>query len=291
MLASPDLFEVIDLTYFQSIGGAGVAAGSDLERNVRLVGEIDIANVSNPEMDRSLARGQKPRMMDFPARESSLPEELLNQSRENLGRGFEADPVLARRVHTAARRLTFFERADDAWREMLPYERLSQFEIALTEDERTVRDRLASDVLAAISAHEGLSEHLLTGDALWLSTGEGDEQDFHAFRRFPVSTFHIEIGVVDNPYLETSPDHLELVHEAGARLSIDVDLMEVLERLREGFAPTLDESAGFLVNLDLFKNRLLAEPARELVLVGADRQVRVHLGAEPGSVYLTETVA
>ena len=79
-----------------------------------------------------------------------------------------------------------------------------------------------------------------------------------------------------------------MLHEPSqAALDLDVDLLEVLERLGEGYAPSAEEGRGFLVNLALFKHRLLAQSARELVMVGPDETLKIALGEAPGSVVLS----
>jgi hypothetical protein len=70
-------------------------------------------------------------------------------------------------------------------------------------------------------------------------------------------------------------------------MDIDVDVLEVLERLREGYVPSVEEGRGYLVNLGLFKNRLLAEPSSELVFQAEGETLRIALGSEPGRVVLT----
>jgi hypothetical protein len=67
-------------------------------------------------------------------------------------------------------------------------------------------------------------------------------------------------------------------------------VLEVLERLHEGHMPSLEEARGFLVNLRLFKHRLLAEPADELVLVTDDRTHRI-VKRDGGRIELVEGLA
>jgi hypothetical protein len=56
---------------------------------------------------------------------------------------------------------------------------------------------------------------------------------------------------------------------------VDLDLLEMLERLRQGHVASAEERRGFMLNLMLFKNRLLVEPARELVLEHGAETFRV----------------
>jgi hypothetical protein len=53
----------------------------------------------------------------------------------------------------------------------------------------------------------------------------------------------------------------------------------------------MDEERGFLLNLALFKNRLLAMPSSELMILADDQVLRITRGTAPGSVALTEESA
>ena len=102
--------------------------------------------------------------------------------------------------------------------------------------------------------------------------------------------FQLVIARIDVPYIESAPDHLELRHlSSGAALAVDVDLLEVLDRLREGAVPSLDESRGLLVNLSLFKHRLLAAPASEIRFVGDDTEYLITVKGQ-GRVALAEVI-
>lgn len=290
ILASGDSFDVIDGTYFQAPGGLGVPPGSALERNTELLTVIDVAYVSNPNLDRALARGEGPRVMAFPTRSSDYPDVLLTEMRERAGGGYDSDPTLAQRVHAAMRRRAYFERSDDGWIDMLPYERLREFQAALIPENKGGRDQLLRTTLAAISMYEGLVNANLVEDALWLATNDEEGFDFRGFRRFPHEDFLIRVVTVPAPYMEAEPDRLELIHEpSGARLDIDIDLHEVLDRLRDGYVPSAEESQGFLLNLGIFKNRLLHEESREMLLADERSLFSIAL-ASPGSIVLKEVI-
>ena len=84
---------------------------------------------------------------------------------------------------------------------------------------------------------------------------------------------------------------MELTHRDGARLILDVDLLEVLDRLRAGYVPSQDEGRGILVNLALFKQQLLAVPTTELLIIEHDQVLRIGMGARPGLVTLSKVEA
>lgn len=289
LLASGEPFDIINLAYFQGPGGLGVPQDTALERGAALLNEIDVALVANPEYDRALALGHAQRRMSFPDRPSSYPTELMEELRKRAGDGYEANAELARRVHEAARRHAYFERADDGWWTMLPYQRLREFTEALDPANEDGRQALRKEVIRAISMHEGISNGSQAEQALWVATSEQNNGDFRSFRCYSLEDFDLQVAKTEAPYVEIEPDHLRLIHKpSGAYLEIDIDLLEVLERLKEGYMPSMDESRGFLVNLVLFKYQLLAQPATELMVATETGLVKIGLGSTAGSLVLSE---
>lgn len=288
-LESAAPMDIVDLAYFQAIGGAGVPENSEVDRGAALLGEIDVGLVVNPEDDRRFASGSLPLRLAFPRRDSDYPAELLVKARADAGSGYEVDAVAAQRAHRAQRRLAFFERSDEGWWAMLPYTQLRKLEEALVEGSGEVRKQLLQEVIDAISASEGMR---VAEGSLWLATSEGvDDSSLRGYRQFRAEEFELRIAGVNVPYVEYAPDFLELRHNvSGATLTVDVDLIEVLDRLREGAVPSLDESRGILVNLALFKHRLLAAPTSEIHLLGEEGSVRITAEAG-GRIVLTEAAS
>jgi serine/threonine protein kinase len=278
--------DIVDLSYFQAVGGDGVPEASELDRGAALLSEVDVGLVANPEEDRRLAFGSLPLRLAFPRRESDYPRELLEKARGEAGSGYEVDAVAARRVHKAQRRLVFFERSDDGWWRMLPYAQLATLESALADDADRHRTRLLTAIIEAISAAEGV--HTRAG-ALWIATTDNvDDAGLQGYRRFAADEFELVSAAANVPYVEFTADHLQLRHrDSGASLVVDIDLVEVLDRLRDGAVPSLDESRGILVNLALFKHRLLAAPASEIYLMGDEGAMRI-ASAGAGRVALAE---
>ncbi len=290
LFATDDPFDVLDLVYFQGPGGVGVAADTQLERGAALLAEVDVALVPSPEEDRNLARGHGPRRMGFPDRPSTYPDELLTHARALAGNGYSANVTQSRRTHEAARRQVYFERADDGWWAMLPYQRVREFTRALTGGDEPIHAALRREVISAISLYEGMLDAERAHQALWLATNEQADSEFRSFRRLPVAEFVLRIGQVAAPYVESEPDRLQLLHKpSGVQLDLDLDLLEMLVHLQEGYVSAMDVGRGFLINLALFKRQLLAQPTKELVIVANDEtMMKISVGALPGSVELSE---
>jgi len=292
VLSSDDPSVVLDLAYFQAIGGLGTPPGTTTERGAELLHEVDVAMVSNPSEDHALARGEGPRLMQFLQRAGGdYPQTLIGTLREIAGTGYDANIILARRSHQAARRHLFFERSDDGWWRMLPYSRLHDFRQAMGQGDSssTILDRLRVETIDAISRYEGIVNTQQASEALWLATGAAGFAGLRSVRRFPASEFTLRVVRASAPYVESEADRLQFVHlPSDTILELTLDMVEVLGRLREGYVPSADEGRGFLINLELFKQRLLALESAELLMVGEEKRMRIALGRAAGSVELQE---
>jgi len=51
-----------------------------------------------------------------------------------------------------------------------------------------------------------------------------------------------------------------------AELAIDLDVFEMLQRLNEGYRPTVEEEQGYYLSLAVFKNTLGSAPYQEVLL-------------------------
>jgi hypothetical protein len=286
LLAGGDAMAIIDLGYFQAAGGLGVPAGSTLEQNAALLAEADVAAVANPADDRALASRRDIARLRFPRRESDYFHQRIAEFYEDAGSGYQADRQLVLRAHAALRRLAFFERRDERWLAMLPYKQLPEMERALAPEGGTEREALRNRLVQALSAEQGMGRPPDGQMALWLATGDGGERSgLRGFRRFPVSDFELRIACSAAPYLEAEPDRLELACRLGSVetvLPVDLDVLELLDRLREGYMPSVDERRGLLVHIELFFNRLRALASNELLLVADERLYRI--AARPGGL-------
>lgn len=289
LLQSDEPIDVLDLAYFQAPGGLGSVDGSAIEQGAGLLSVFDVALVANPNDDRAIARGEALRRVDFTDRSGDYMGELIASTRARAGSGYDSNVPLARLAHQAARRQFYFERADDGWQDMFPYTRLRQFLDALAPDNGAARDDLRREVIRAISIHEGVPDTTYADLALWLATSDDTTLDYRCFRRYPVADFGLRIIAVDAPYIESEPDRLELFHRpSGATLDIDIDLMEILDRLQEGSVPSAYDGGAFLINLSLFKHQLLTEPSSELILASDHQLMRISRGQSAGSISLSK---
>jgi hypothetical protein len=91
---------------------------------------------------------------------------------------------------------------------------------------------------------------------------------------FPKSEFRIEVSrAAHGSFLEFSPDAVELVSSKGpARLRISLDLLEMMELIRQGYRPTATDLQGLFVSLLIFRNELIATTFDRVLLSADDEQ-------------------
>ncbi len=68
------------------------------------------------------------------------------------------------------------------------------------------------------------------------------------------------------------PDSLVLRYSAAAteaELLINLDVLEMLDRLNQGYRPSLEEEQGYYLSLSVFKNVLGSAPYQEVLLTNS----------------------
>ncbi len=267
---------ILDGFYFNSwLGGS---EGSN-DRLISLLREIDVAQVSNPDLDRELGfLSPKAKAMsrfsfsERPAYDDELVEVLFanlprDYSSRNRGR------LIAKHRNYLAhlRRRHFFERRDDGWRDMLPYTSIDPFlEAIRSPGQKSAAE--VSAILKAINRGEGLSDPGRLGNQLALRVRRVERGTIRSYRLFDGRNFTLktEQESETHPFLECLPQALLLQYDSGdgnkATLKINLDIYEMLMRLNKGYRPSIEEEEGFYLSLAVFKNVLSAAPYQEVLL-------------------------
>jgi serine/threonine protein kinase len=285
--------KILDGFYFNSwLGGA---VGSQ-DRLISLLREIDVAEVSNPDLDRKLSffnpttlAANRLTLADRSAYDDELLEKLFNQLPQTRSHkeGFSSGRIKDYRNYLAyLRRRHYFERRDvdrrdDGWKEMLPYGNIGEYMniLGMTDDKRSEK---VSALLEAINRGEGLNDAQETGSrnaapirGLALRVRQVDKGTIRSYRLFKGEYFSLstDAPVSESPFLERFPQTLFLEYDSGgrgARLRINLDLYEILMRLKDGYRPSVEVLEGFYLNLTVFKNVLSASPYQEALLTDND---------------------
>jgi len=262
--------------YFNSwLGGA---AGSN-DRLITLLREIDVAEVSNPVLDREFGffdpKTKTMSRFSF-AERAGYDEELLETLFRNLPRDYSSKNrarLIAkhRNYLSHTRRRHFFERRDIGWKEMLPYGSIDPFLNATRQPGAKGADEIIA-ILRAINRGEGLSDPARLGNQLALRVRQVDRGTIHSYRLFDGDHFTLrtEQETAAHPFLECLSQALALLYDSGdghkASLRINLDIYEMLMRLNKGYRPSIEEQQGFYLSLVVFKNLLASVPYKEVLL-------------------------
>lgn len=267
---------ILDGFYFNSWLGGG--EGSN-DRLISLLREIDVAEVSNPDLDRELGflNPKTKAMSRFSfAERSSYDDKLVETLFSNLPRDYSSKNrarliVKHRNYLSHMRRRHFFERRDIGWKEMLPYGSIDPFLDAIRQPGVKSVDEVSA-ILRAINRGEGLSDPARLGNQLALRVRQVDKGTIHSYRLFDGDHFTLrtEQETVAHPFLECLSQALVLFYISGdghkASLRINLDIYEMLMRLNNGYRPSIEEQEGFYLSLAVFKNVLSAAPYQEVLL-------------------------
>lgn len=267
---------ILDGFYFNSwLGGA---EGSN-DRLIALLREIDVAEVSNPDLDRELGflNPKIKAMSRFSfAERAGYDDELVATLFRNLPRDYSSKNrarLIAkhRNYLSHMRRRHFFERRDIGWKEMLPYGSIDPFLDAIEQPGAKSADEVTA-ILRAINRGESMNDPARLGNQLALRVRQVDKGTIRSYRLFDGDHFTLrtEQENAAHPFLECLSQALVLLYDSGdghkASLRINLDIYEMLMRLNNGYRPSIEEQEGFLLSLAVFKNLLSAALYQEVLL-------------------------
>lgn len=292
-----NLNRILDGFYFNSwLGGAEESN----DRLISLLREIDIAKVSNPELDRELGflnpKTKSISRFSF-AERADYDDELLETLFSRLPRDYTSKNrayLIAKHQNylSHVRHRHFFERRDIGWKAMVPYASIDPFLDAVKRPGTKSAEEVSA-ILRAINRGEGLRDPARLGNQLALRVRQVDKGTIRSYRLFDGNHFMLrtEHETAAHPFLEFLPQTLVLLYNPGDRhtasLRINLDIYEMLMRLNNGYRPSVEEQEGFYLSLSVFKNALSAAPYQEVLLTDSgfeffqirrDHQGILHLG-------------
>lgn len=270
---------ILDGFYFNSWLGGSKRSN---DRLISLLHEIDVAQVSNPDLDRELGflNPKTKAMSRFSFSErAGYDEELFDMLFNNLPRDYSQKNRARligkhRNYLSHMRRRHFFERRDKGWKEMLPYRSIDTFLESIEQPGAKNRKEVTS-ILRAINRGEGLADPMRLGNQLALRVRHVDRGTIRSFRLFDGEHFTLrtELEAAYNPFLECLSQAIVLIYNSGnghkASLRINLDIYEMLMRLNSGYRPSIEEQEGFYLSLAVFKNVLSAAPYQEVLLTSS----------------------
>lgn len=265
--------EIIQGFYFNSWKGGDTP---NADRLLTLLSEVDVAEADDPRLDRALdfvSPTEDRTLFRFEQR-GNYDREILRSLYDELPRDVSGKVSVHRaeahrRFISMARRRAFFERRDAGWRSMLPYKTADEL-LAVVRGDRQP-EGLLEPLLIAINRGEGLTRPERIGNNLALEVRRVDGGSVRSYRLYPRE--HFSLALTDQAsrsrFVEHMPTGLVLCyHDKGldAELLVSLDVYEMLQRLNEGYRPSVEEEQGYYLSLAVFKNQLGSAPYQEVLL-------------------------
>ena len=280
--------------YYFNITNPSVDDSGNQDRLIKLLRETDIGEVSIPDLDRDLFFGkhQSKHYLEFAEREINLLD--VFNSIERIKPTYEQDDNEIARIKTIQKnfvRHQYFEGKaellsiqngyvkDNGEEETLklpsyllrlPYHSVFKFVKVLEEGDTD--NHTKASISRAISLNEGCDNPGIDQNYLVLSSTEIRDPFSKSFRLFDLNDFELFVNRTDHlvKYLEYEPDSLTFRHKGKntkhIKLTISLDLYEMLYFIQQGFSPSLNDLRGKFVELIIFKNLLENLNYKEVVV-------------------------
>ncbi len=268
------------------------------DRLVKLLRETDLAGVALPSYDRDLYYTSKKdnNYLIFSDRTRSLLKDFNYASLIIPAYEVKSSDVRMQMTsrHKSFIRHQYFEGAFD-FKRRLPYRYASQFEEELTKEDEEALNNTKQSLACAISASEGCDNAQLTNGYLLLASSNAGDPISKSYRRFPLDEFELYVNKTEHltNYIEYESDSLTFRHKTDTfiQLTVSLDLYEMLQYIRAGFSPSVNDLRGRFIELQIFKNLLEAKTYSEILVTKNNRKFTVvrldenkHIVIEPLNV-------
>lgn len=298
--------------YYFNITNPAVSDSGNQDRLIRLLRETDIGEVAIPDKDRDLFFGQHEanEYLEFADREFTLIDEFTNN--KIWVPAHEQDGALIKRIRVIQKvfiRHQYFEGKSEllsvengyvpatseteeakfpSYLLRLPYHSVFKFVKVLSKGDESTNTK--ASISRAISLNEGCDNPGIDKDHLVLASTDIRDPYSKSFRLFDLNDFELFVNRTDHlvKYLEYEPDSLTFRHrtEKHIKLTISLDLYEMLYFIQQGFSPSLNDLRGKFIELIIFKNLLENLTYKEVVVtsdnlefyrISKDEQSRLYI--------------
>jgi hypothetical protein len=297
LYAKGNLGAVLDGFYFNSWRGGETGSA---DRLLTLLRDVDVGQATDARLDRGLDFVSPRRQLDTLSFDNRPGYDIdaLATAHRDLPREYKAQQHLADRFEAhqrfvgMARRRHYFERRDEGWREMWPYRAAGRM-LELIRGVRPVSGELPA-VIQAINRGEGLIEPDRFGADMALQVRQLDRVTIRSYRVFPGKNFRLEVrGAGHTPrFVEHLPVGLVLSYAdeqiKDARLDLNLDVFEMLQRLSDGYLPSVEELQGYYLSLTVFKNVLGSATYSEVLLSETGRDFYRIRRSDDGRLTMTQ---
>jgi hypothetical protein len=131
---------------------------------------------------------------------------------------------------------------------------------------------LLEPLLVAINRGEGLNRPERIGNYLALEVRRVDGGSVRSYRLYQRERFSLALNdqASRSPFVEHMPTGVVLKYQDStglvAELIVSLDVYEMLQRLNDGYRPSVEEEQGYYLSLAVFKNLLGSAPYQEVLL-------------------------
>lgn len=251
------------------------------DRLIKMLRETDIAKVALPAFDRDLYYTDKKaeNYLIFGDREQSLLAEF-NERNQKLP-GWEVNEKTAAVVsdrHQSFIRHQYFEGKFD-YKRRLPYRFIDKFcELMKANDQASLAETKHS-IAMAISASEGCDNAALTNGYLLLASNHVGDKISKSYRRFSLDEFELFVNKTDHltKYIEYESDSFIFRHKKDTfiQLTVSLDLYEMLQYIKDGFTPSVNDLKGKFIELQIFKNLLESKTYNEILVTKNNKKFSI----------------
>lgn len=277
--------------YYFNITNPALDDSGNQDRLIKLLRETDIGEVPIPETDRNLFfdKHQPKEFIEFSEREIDLID-LFNKVKDeelHLPVHEKTNEILERirsvqksyiRHHYYEGKSTLIKSENQKGKGMpsfmlrLPYHSVFKF-LQLLHDKSTGKETIQS-ISRAIALNEGCDNTNIDQNSLVLAATEVTDPFSKSFRLFNLNDFELKVNNTEHlvKYLEYEPDSFMFKHkrQPHIKLTISLDLYEMLYFIQQGFSPSLNDIRGKFVELIIFKNLLKNLNYNEVVVTRDD---------------------
>ncbi|MFC4231481.1 hypothetical protein ACFOW1_06250 [Parasediminibacterium paludis] len=279
----------------------------EMDRMVSILSEVDVADMPLPKLENHLyflnPKTELKEHLITKADSANNPdldylEDYYINKPEGTSDNDETRKLNADLFLSAMKRKLYFEGNDEYLNEQfainhysfLPYRYFETY-IEFLSTGKDPQNDLRNDLILAISKSEKIYNDEVGRENVCISSNSSKKSTTKAFYGFTAADFEVVLPDIGNQtnYIEYFPDHIIFRHiDKTASLEINIDLFEILMRIKEGYVPTSIEIRTFFLNLEMFKRRILAKRSTTVFLTEDDTNLYEFKKSASGKLVLSK---
>ena len=263
--------------FYFNITNPSLDDSGNQDRLIKLLRETDIGEVAIPDLDRDLffSRHKAKSYLEFAERKINLLESFNNNKIYIPAHELSSERIeQIKSIQKNFIRHQYFEGKIEfkevqsgkegnskmpSYLLRLPYHSVFNF-FRVLEKRNGNDDYTKKSISRAISLNEGCDNKGIDTKYLVLQSSEVKDPFSFSYRLFSLEDFELFVNRTSHlvNYLEYEPDSLTFRHrkEKHIKLTISLDLYEMLYFIQQGFSPSLNDLKGKFIELVIFKNLL-----------------------------------